>query len=67
LYVARLNPVVNRGEDGVNIGDGASIEPVDRFCYLGDVLSIDGSVDAAVMARIQSGWNKFRLTFKTTK
>jgi len=51
----------------VNIGDGASIEPVDRFCYLGDVLSIDGSVDAAVMARIQSGWNKFRLTFKTTK
>jgi len=30
---------------------------VDKFCYLGDMLSVAGD---AVEARIQSGWNKFR-------
>jgi len=33
---------------------------VDKFCYLGDMLSVDGDADAAVEARIQIGWNKFR-------
>ena len=35
-----------------------SWELVDKFCYLGDMLSVDGDADAAVEARI--GWNKFR-------
>ena len=30
------------------------------FCYLGDMLSVDGDTDAAVEARIRIGWNKFR-------
>jgi len=30
---------------------------VDKFCYLGDMLSMVGD---AVEGRIQSGWNKFR-------
>ena len=30
------------------------------FCYLGDMLSVDGDADAAVEARIRTGWNKFR-------
>ena len=38
----------------------ASLEVVDKFCYLGDMLSVDGDADAAVEARIQTGWNKFR-------
>jgi len=33
---------------------------VDKFCYLGDMLSVDGDADAAVETRIQIGWNKFR-------
>jgi len=33
---------------------------VDKFCYLGDMLTVDGDGDAAVEARIQIGWNKFR-------
>jgi len=33
---------------------------VDKFCCLGDMLSVDGDADAAVEARIRSGWNKFR-------
>jgi len=33
---------------------------VDKFRYLGDMLSVDGDADAAVETRIQIGWNKFR-------
>ena len=33
---------------------------MDKFCYLGDMLSVDGDADAAVEARIRIGWNKFR-------
>jgi len=33
---------------------------VDKFCYVGDMLSVDGDADAAVEARIRIGWNKFR-------
>ena len=38
----------------------AKLELVDKFCYLGDMLSVDGDTDAAVEARIRIGWNKFR-------
>jgi len=31
---------------------------VDKFCYLGDMFSVDG--DAAVESRIRIGWNKFQ-------
>ena len=30
-----------------------------KFCYLGDMLSVDDAA-AAVEARIRIGWNKFR-------
>jgi len=33
---------------------------VDKFCNLGDMLSVDGDADAAVKARIRIGWNNFR-------
>jgi len=36
------------------------LELVDKFCYLGDMLSVDGDTDAAVEARIRIGRNKFR-------
>jgi len=44
----------------VDIGASANLEVVDKFCYLGDMLSVDGDADAAVEARIKIGWNKFR-------
>jgi len=43
----------------VDIDDGASLEVVDMFCYLGDMLSVDGDADAAVEG-VCKGWNKFR-------
>ena len=33
---------------------------MDKFCYLGDMLSVDGDADAAVETRMRIGWNKFR-------
>ena len=38
----------------------AKLELVDKFCCLGDMLSVDGDADAAVEARIRIVWNKFR-------
>ena len=55
-----LNPVISTGHTSVDIGASAILEVVHKFCYLGDMLSVDGDADAAVEARIQIGWNKFR-------
>jgi len=37
----------------VDIGASANLEVVDKFCYLGDMLSVDGDAHAAVEARIR--------------
>jgi len=40
---------------------GGNLEVMYKFCYLGDMLSVDGDADAAVEAKIiRIGWNKFR-------
>jgi len=48
-----VNPVISTGVS-------ANLELTDKFCYLGDMLSVDGDADSAVEARIRTGWNKFR-------
>ncbi|XP_065319059.1 uncharacterized protein LOC135927050 [Gordionus sp. m RMFG-2023] len=45
---------------GLDIGNGLTLEKVDKFCYLGDMLIEDGGVDSAVVARIRQAWKKFR-------
>ena len=55
-----LNPVTGAGRTSVDIGASANLEVVEKFCYLGDMLSVEGDADAAVEARIRIGWNKFR-------
>jgi len=44
----------------VDSGASAKLELVDKFCYLGDMLSVDVEADAAVEARIRIGCNNFR-------
>jgi len=44
----------------VDIGVNAYMELVDKFSYIGDMLSVDGDADAAVETRVQIGWNKLR-------
>jgi len=39
----------------VDICASANLEVVDKFCYLGHMLSVDGDADAAVEARIRIG------------
>jgi len=48
------------GHTSVDMAASEKLELVDKFCYLGDMLSVDGDADAAVEARIRIGWNKFR-------
>jgi len=55
-----MNPVARTGCTSVDNGVNANLELVDKFCYLGDMLSVEGDADAAVENRIQIGWNKFR-------
>ena len=47
-----LNPETSAGRTSVDIGASAKLELVDKYCYLGDILSVDGGADAAVKARI---------------
>jgi len=53
-------PVTGTGCTSVDISVNANLELVDKFFYLGDMLSVDGDVDAAMKNRIRIGWNKFR-------
>jgi len=47
-----MNPVTGTGCTSVDIGDDANLELMDTFCYLGDMLTVDGDADAAVETRI---------------
>ena len=47
-----LNPVTSAGRTIVDIGASANLELMDKFCNLGDMLSVEGDTDAAVEARI---------------
>jgi len=55
-----LNPVTSVGCTSVDIGACTNLELVDKFCYLSDMLSVDGDADAAVETTIRIGWNNFR-------
>ena len=49
-----LNLVTSAGRTGVDIGASAKLELVDKFCYLGDMLSVEG-----VLAWL-SVWNEMQ-------
>jgi len=48
-----VNPVTSTGCTSVDFGVNANLELVDNFCYLGDMLSVDGDAHAAVETRIR--------------
>jgi len=47
-----INPVTGTGHTSVYVGVKANLGLVDKFCYLGDMLSVDGDADATVKTRI---------------
>ena len=55
-----MNPVIGTGRTSLDIGVNANLELMAKFCYLGDMFSVDGDAEAAVGNRIRIGWNKFR-------
>jgi len=59
-----VNPVSKTACTSINIGDSANLELVDKFCYVGNMLSVDKDADATVETGIQTGWNKFRQLVK---
>jgi len=40
------NPVISTGHTSVDTGASANLEVVDKFCHLGDMLSVVGDADA---------------------
>jgi len=51
---------VSRGCMNAVTSTGHTLELVDKFGYLHDMLSVDEDADAAAKTRIRIGWNKFR-------
>jgi len=49
-----VNPVTGTGRTSVDIGVNANLDLMDEFCYLADMLSVDGDDDAAVETRIRT-------------
>jgi len=47
IGIGCVNPVTGTGHTSVDIGINANLELVDKFCYLGDMLNVDGDADAA--------------------
>ena len=45
-------PLTSTGCTSIDIGVNANLELVDKFCYSGDMLSVDRDADAAVEYRI---------------
>ena len=60
VCIGCMNPVTGKGRTSVDIGVNANQVLVDKFCYLGDMLSAGRDADAAVKTRVRIGWNKFR-------
>ena len=46
-------------DDALRI-DGETVEEVEEFCYLGDLLDTEGSVERAVRMRVAAAWRKWR-------
>jgi len=57
ICIGCFNPVTSRGHTSVDNGASANL---DKFCYLGDMLNVNGDADADVEARIRTGSNTFR-------
>jgi len=44
----------------ISLGNGQSLECVEKFCYLGDMIAAGGGAGEASRARVRSGWAKFK-------
>jgi len=47
-----VNPVTGTVHTSIDVGVNANLVLMEKFCYLGDMLTVDGDADAAVEKRI---------------
>ena len=56
---AREETAENEERAGLEV-NGGTLEEVQQFCYLGDVLDCEAGVERAVRARVATSWKKWR-------
>ena len=54
------NPVKIEAQQRLSLGDGLSLECVEKFCYLGDMIGAGGGAGEAARARVRCAWAKFK-------
>ena len=54
------SPVKIETQQLLPLGDGQSLECVEKFCYLGDMIGAGGGAEEAARARVRCAWSKFR-------
>ena len=51
-----LHPVTSKGRTSVDIGASTKLELVDKFCYLGDMLNVDGDTEFELVGISSGSW-----------
>ena len=57
--VCRGEHIVRERQERIELA-GESFSCVEEFCYLGDMICAGGGAEASSVARVRSGWKKFR-------
>jgi len=53
------NHIVEPRMEKIDVGD-VTLECVDEFCYLGDVIGVGDGTETSSIMRVRCGWKKFR-------
>ena len=53
-------PERTEGQQQISLGHGQSLECVEKFCYLGDMIGAGGGAEDASRARVRCAWSKFK-------
>src|SRR5206468_3840554 len=56
--LVQVQPSAN-DKSSLRLDTGVEVECVDRFCYLGDMISANGGAGSAAAMRVRSAWCKF--------
>jgi len=53
-------PLPSSSQTDLKLSDGTAIERVEKFCYLGDMINVEGGAEMALITRLCKAWSKFR-------
>ena len=55
-----MRPIISNADKDFQLSNGADLDIVDSFCYLGDTLDAGGGCEAGITTRVRAAWGKFR-------